>query len=127
MTVVKHCATKYRQNRQLATTIYHPAHPSSPIGNVKPAQKLWDTLLTLMVCQSGGQTSISDYAKEDCSNYLHELGLEIMSATSLHVTSAVKVTIRQTDLWHGIATGRVSVVSLHITSILEVTMRQTDL
>ena len=46
MTVVEHCATKYRQNHQLATTIYHPAYLSSPIGNVKPAQKLWDALST---------------------------------------------------------------------------------
>ena len=102
MTSVEHCATKYRQTCQLSTTIYHPAHLSSPIGNVNQAQKLWDALLTLMVHQSGGQTSISDHAKEECNNYLHEIGLEIMSATSLHVMSILEVTTRQTDLWHGI-------------------------
>ena len=80
-----------------------------------------------MDCQSGGQTSISDYAKEECNNSLHKVGLEIVSVVSLHITSILEVTMRQTDLWHGITICRVSVVSLHITSILEVTMRQTDL
>ena len=98
ITLVEHCATKYRQTRQLVTTIYHPAHPSSPICNVKQAQKLWDALSTLMVCQSRGQTSISDYAKEECNDYLHEIGLEITSATSLNVMSAVKVTMRQKNM-----------------------------
>ena len=98
ITLAEHCASKYRQTCQLVTTIYHPSHPSSPMGNFKKAQKLWDALSTMLVPRPGEQNSISDCAQEECNQYLRKIGLEIVTVASLQVTSAVKVTMELTDL-----------------------------